>query len=205
MKIGKAAIVVLFLGIIAIGAGLLFMLWQDENDRGNQLTANLDTARALLPTVNNGVTDAEADLAVAQDGLTAAQASLSAAQASLDEFIDRFPEPPPLAAIQTIDYGVQMFILAANNSLNLTEFHASDFTAVTIDNIQYQRTTLSFKVIGSMLNINNFVGNLETSDPYLTATIDSVSTQISNEYDAEIAGVPLPESFISITVWALEG
>lgn len=197
MKIGKAVIVTLFLGIIAIGAGMLFMLWQDELDRGEQLNANLDTTQALLPLAQDSVTEAEAEL-------EAAEAALAEAEEQLADMIDLFPAPPPQAAIQTIDYGYQMFILAANNSLNLVEFHAEDYGLVTVDDIRYQSTNLNFKVIGPINNINDFVGNLETSDPYLTATIDSVSTQIFHEYDPDITGVPSPESLISITVLALE-
>jgi hypothetical protein len=207
MKIGKAVIVTLFLGIIAIGAGILYMLWQDERDREAQLNASLDTTQALLPIVQNGVTTAEAALAAAETDLSDTQARMAAAQAALDEFIAKFPTPIHLAAVQTIDYGTQMFIRAANHSLNLVEFHAEDFSVVTIDKIKYQSTTLTVSVTGNIQDINNFIGSLEAValiEPYLTATIDSVSTKIFHEYDAEFAGVPPTESTITITLMALE-
>ena len=204
MKVSKGVIVALFTGLILIGAGILYMLWQDEVDRGDSISANLDTAQALLPIVNQGVTTAEADLATAQAGLTAAQAKLALAQANLAEFVDRFPTPPPQAAVQTIDYGKKLFVLASNNSLNLTEFHADDFSSVTIDKIKYQQTSMEIKVTGLIDNINNFIGNLETANDYLTATIDSASITFSTEFDTELGAVPPPEAVISITILALE-
>ena len=204
MRISKGIIVALSLGIILIGAGTLYMLWQEEVDRGDSISANLDTAQALLPIVSNGVTAAEADLAAAQAGLTAAQAKLAVAQANLAEFIDRFPTPPPQAAVQTIDYGTRLFILASNNSLNLTEFRADDFSSVTIDKIKYQQTSMEINVTGIIENINHFIGNLETANDYLTATIDSVSINFFTEFDTELGAVPPPEAVISITILALE-
>ena len=204
MKVSKGVIVALFIGLILIGAGTLYMLWQDEVDRGDSISGNLDTAQALLPIVSNGVTTAEADLAAAQAGLTAAQAKLALAQANLAEFVDRFPTPPPPAAVQTIDYGTRLFILASNNSLNMTEFHADDFSPVTIDKIKYQQTSMEIKVTGIIENINNFIGNLETANDYLTATIDSANITFSTEFDTELGAVPPPEAMISITILALE-
>lgn len=207
MKIGKAVIVTLFLGIIAIGAGILYMLWQDERDRETQLNASLDTTLALLPVVQSGVTNAEDELAAAEAELTETQARMADAQADLDEFIAKFPTPVHLAAVQTIDYGTQLYIRAANHSLNLVEFHAEDFSVVTIDKISYQSTTITLNFTGHIDDINDFTGSLETVPivvPYLTSTIDSVSTTIFHEYDPEYAGVPPTKSTIVITLMALE-
>jgi hypothetical protein len=132
---------------------------------------------------------------------------MAAAQADLDEFIAKFPTPVHLAAVQTIDYGTQLFLRTANHSLKLVEFHAEDFSVVTIDKIRYQSTTITLNVTGHIDDVNNFIGSLETVPivvPYLTATIDSVSTNISHEYDPEYAGVPPTESTIVITLMALE-
>ena len=207
MKIGKAVIVTLFLGIIAIGAGILYMLWQDERDREAQLNASLDTTQALLPIVRGGVTDAEDALTAAEGELADTQTRMAEALAALEEFKAKFPQPIHLAAVQTIDYGTQMFIRAANHSLNLVEFHAEDFSVVTIDKIRYQSTTMRVSVKGNITDINNFIGSLETValiEPFLTSTIDSVSTKIYHEYDPEYAGVPPTESTIVITLMALE-
>ncbi|MDV2989695.1 MAG: hypothetical protein P3T54_06080 [Dehalogenimonas sp.] len=207
MKISKPLIVVLFLGIIAIGAGMLYMLWQDERDREAQLNASLDTTQALLPVVQDGVTSAEDELTAAEAKLAETQARMTAARAALDEFIAKFPTPIHPAAIQTIDYGTRLFIRAANHSLNLVEFNAEDFSTITIDKIRYQSTSFVFHVTGNIENINNFIGSLETValiEPYLTVTIDSVQIEIYHEYDPEIAAVPSPEATIAITLMALE-
>ncbi|ADJ26518.1 hypothetical protein Dehly_1226 [Dehalogenimonas lykanthroporepellens BL-DC-9] len=207
MKIGKAVIVTLFLGIIAIGAGILYMLWQDERDREAQLNASLDTTQALLPVVQSGVENAEDELGAAETELTEIQARMEAAQAALEEFIAKFPQPIHPAAVQTIDYGTKLFIRAANHSLNLVEFNAEDYSVVTIDKIKYQSTSFSFHVIGKIENINNFIGSLETvaiDDPFLTITLDSIQIEIFHEFDPEISGVPDPEATITITVMALE-
>ena len=202
MKIGKTLLTVLFLGLIAIGGGLLYMLWQDELDRGvvtlkDMQSANLDTTQALLPLAQDSVTEAEAEL-------EAAEAALAAAEEQLAEYIDLFPAPPPQAAIQTIDYGEKLFNLTANNSIDLIEFRGGDYGLITLDNIRYQRTTLNLRVTGPIENINDFIGNLETTEPYLTASIDSVNIEIFNEYDEGIAGIPDPEARIAITILALE-
>ncbi|MEN8615259.1 hypothetical protein ABFB09_08305 [Dehalogenimonas sp. THU2] len=207
MKIGKAAIITLFLGIIAIGAVVLFMLWQDERDREAQLNNSLETTQALLPIAQSGVTNAENELAAAETKLAETHARMAAAQAALDEFIAKFPQPIHPAAVQTIDYGTQLFVRAAVHSLNLVEFQATDFSIVTIEKIKYQSTTMTIKIIGHINSINSFIGSLETTaliQDYLTSTIDSVQTKIFNVYDPEFAGVQPTESTIVITLMALE-
>ncbi|XUW99514.1 MAG: hypothetical protein TUN42_06355 [Dehalogenimonas sp.] len=198
MKISKAFISVLFLGLIVIGGVLLYTMWQKELDRQDTLNANLDSTSALLPPIQASITKAQADLA-------AAQAKVAAAQANLQAYKAKFPTPPPVAAIQSIDYGEKLFILAANNTLNLTEFHASEPESTTINKIKYQQTTMDIVVSGSIERINDFVGNLETGTAYLTATIDSVNIKFYTEFDTELGTVPPPDARITISLMALEG
>ncbi len=198
MKLSKAVIAVFFLGLFVIAGGLIYTVWQQELDRQDTLNASLDTTRALLPVVTGSVTAAEAEL-------NAAQAKLTAARAGLAEFKAKFPTPPPQAAIQSIDYGTKLFILAANNGLNLSEFHASDPSTVTQGGIKYQKTSMDVRVSGPIVNINNFIGNLETGDDYLTATIDSVGISMYTEFDSQFGGVPPPDATITINLMALEG
>jgi len=173
-------------------------MWQKELDRQDTLNANLDSTSALLPPIQANVTKAQADLA-------AAQAKVIAAQANLQAYKAKFPTPPPIAAIQSIDYGEKLFILAANNTLNLTEFHASEPESKTIDKIKYQKTTMVIVVSGPIERINDFVGNLETGSAYLTATIDSVNIKFYTEFDTELSAVPPPDATITISLMALEG
>jgi hypothetical protein len=198
MKLSKAVIVVFVLGLAVIAGGLIYTVWQNELDRKDTLNATLDTARVLLPPIQAGIATEEANL-------KAAQAKLAAARAGLEEFKAKFPTPPPQAAIQSIDYGTKLFILAANNGLNLSEFHASDPSTVTQGGIKYQKTSMDVMVSGPIGNINNFIGNLETGDDYLTATIDSVDISLYIEYDAAFGGVPPPDATITINLMALEG
>ncbi|PVV84402.1 hypothetical protein [Dehalogenimonas alkenigignens] len=197
MRISKAFITILFLGLFIIAGVLLYMLWQDELDRRDAQEASLTSTQALLPPI-------QANVAAAQADLTAAQAKLAAARESLAEWQAVWPTPPPVAAIQTIDYGAKLFILAANNQLNLVEFRGNEPSAVTIGGIKYQSTDMEIKVSGAILKINDFIGNLETSDPYLTATIDAVNITFYTEFDPEIGGVPLPDALITINILALE-
>ncbi len=198
MKVSKGVLVALFLGVIIIGAGLLYTLWQNELDRRDTQNTALQSAQALLPPVQASVAAKEAELKTAQD-------RLATARAALEEFKAQFPAPPPSAAIQSIDYGSKLFILAANNSLNLIEFHASDFTTTTLGTITFQSTNMDLRVSGDILKINDFIGNLETSDPYLTATIESVSIVFFSEIDPALGAVPPTEATIFINLLALEG
>ncbi len=59
-------------------------------------------------------------------------------------------------------------------------------------------------VTGDIVNINDFIGNLETSDPYLTATIDSVSIHFEHDFDSDLGAVPPPQARIIINILALE-
>ncbi len=198
MKISKVFISVLFLGLIAIGAGLLYTLWHKELDRRDSQNAALASEQALLPPIQANITKAQADLA-------AAQAKMSVAQANLLAYKAQFPTPPPAAAIQSIDYATKLFIMAANNALNLSEFQATDVSKTAIGNISYQKTQMTIKVSGLIEDINNFVGNLETNSLYRTATIDSVNTTFYSTIDPNLGAVPPPDSIIIITLTALEG
>ena len=198
MKISKVFISVLFLGLIAIGAGLLYTLWQKELDRRDTQNAALTSAQALLPPIQATATSLQADLKTAQS-------KMSSAKASLDAFKAQFPTPPPAAAIQTIDYAAKLFILAANNALNLSEFQSDPPTKTTISGIKYQQTQMTITVSGDIQNINNFIGNLETGTVYRTATIDSVSITFYTDIDPVLGSVPPPDAKIVITIQALEG
>lgn len=198
MRISKAFITILFLGLFIIAGVMLYMLWQDELDRRDTQEASLTSTQALLPPIQANVAAAQADLAVTQ-------AKLEAARESLAEWQAVWPTPPPVAAIQSIDYGQKLFILAANNQLNLTEFHANEPSVTTKNGIRYQQTTMDVAVSGAILNINDFIGNLETSDPYLTATIESVNIDFFTVYDPDLGAVPPPGAVITINILALEG
>jgi hypothetical protein len=194
----KRVLVALFLVLFIVGAGVLYTMWQKELDRKDSQEAALQAAQVLLPPAQAAVTAADKDL-------TTSKAKLAAAQANLAEWKDKWPKPPPAAAIQTIDYGTKLFILAANNTLNLEEFHGTDWSSTTLGGIKYQTSTLDAKVTGTIQNINNFIGNLETTDPYLTATIDTVNITFSTEFDPDLGAVPPPEATITISLLALEG
>jgi len=194
----KGILVALFLVLFIVGAGVLYTMWQKELDRKDSQETALQAAQALLPPAQAAVTAADKDLKTSQAKLAAAQANLALWKA-------KWPKPPPAAAIQSIDYGTKLFIMAANNTLNLEEFHATDWSSTTIGGIKYQSTELDVKVSGTIVNINNFIGNLETTDPYLTATIDSVNITFFTEFDPDLGAVPPPEATITISLLALEG
>jgi len=194
----KGILVALFLVLFIVGAGVLYTMWQKELDRKDSQETALQAAQALLPPAQSAVTAADKDLKTSQAKLAAAQANLALWKA-------KWPKPPPAAAIQSIDYGTKLFIMAANNTLNLAEFHATDWSSTTIGGIKYQTSQLDVKVTGTIQNINNFIGNLETTDPYLTATIDSVSIEFFTEFDPDLGAVPPPEATITISLLALEG
>jgi hypothetical protein len=198
MKVSKVFITVLVLGIFAIGAGALYMAWQQQLDRKDTLNASLDTTQALLPPINNSI-------ASAQGELTAAQTKIVAARANLEAYKAKFPAPPPVAAIQSIDYGENLFIMAANKTLNLTEFHASEPSTTVISGIKCQSTNMDIKVSGYIVDINNFIGSLETAEKFLTATIESVDITFFTEFDQQLGAVPPPEATITINLLALEG
>jgi len=198
MKISKVFISVLFLGIVAIGAGLLYTMWQNQLDRRDTQNTALSSAQALLPPAQASVTAAQAEL-------KAAQAKMAVAQANLLAFKAQFPTPPPAAAIQSIDYAAKLFIMAANNTLSLTEFQATDASSKTINKILYQNTEMTITVSGDIQNINNFIGNLETGTAFLTATIDSVNIAFFTEIDPNLGIVPPTQAIIVISLMALEG
>ena len=198
MKISKTFIAVLFLGIIAIGAVTLYSLWQKEVDRRDSQNAALAAEQALLPPIQANIVSAQADL-------KAAQAKIAVAKANLDAYKAKFPDPPPAAAIQSIDYASKLFIMAANNSLDLSEFQATDASITTIGGITYQQTQMNISISGLIQDINNFIGNLETNSLYSTATIDSVNITFYSEVDPDLGAVPPPDAAITITLMALEG
>ena len=198
MKIGKVFISVLFLGLIAIGGVLLYTMYQKEVELKASQEDALSSAQTLLPPIQANITKAQSDLAAAQAKVTVAKANLAAYKAM-------FPNPPPVAAIQSIDYGEKLFILAANNALSLVEFHATEPSTVTVDKIGYQKTQMDIKVSGAIQDINNFVGNLETGNAYLTATIDSVNITFYTAFDPLLGAVPPPDAAITISLMALEG
>jgi Tfp pilus assembly protein PilO len=198
MKISKVFITVLFLGIVIIGGWLLYTLWHKELDRRDTQNAALASAQAQLPPIQAKVVSTQADLKVAQSQMSVAQASLATYKA-------QFPTPPPAAAIQSIDYAAKLFILAANDALNLSEFQSSPPASNTISGIKYQQTQMTIAVSGDIVDINNFIGNLETGTAYLTATIDSVDITFPTAIDPALGSVPPPQANIIITVTALEG
>jgi len=163
MKLSKKVGLILVIVIFAVALGVLFSIYSGQNGERAQLNDSLSQAQTLLPgLINNRETN--------EDELTQAEALLAASQA-------QFPE-----SVESIEYGDDLFEIADDCNVSLTQLTASKPTNKTVGTVTYSISSFTVVVHGSIDNILEFIYALRTGDGFQlpwSAEVNSVKTNVS--------------------------
>ena len=163
MKLSKKVGLILVIVIFAVALGVLFSIYSGQNGERAQLNDSLSQAQTLLPgLINNRETN--------EDELTQAEALLAASQA-------QFPE-----SVESIEYGDDLFEIADDCNVSLTQLTASKPTNKTVGTVTYSISSFTVVVHGSIDNILEFIYALRTGDGFQlpwSAEVNSVKSNVS--------------------------
>ena len=163
MKLSKKFLLITVIVIFAVALGVLFSIYSGQNSERAQFNDRLSQAQTLLPgLINNRETK--------EDELTQAEALLAASQA-------QFPE-----SVESIEYGDDLFEIADDYDVILTQLTASKPTNKTVGAVTYSISSFVVVVQGSIDNILDFIYAIRTGDGFQlpwSAEVTSVKTNIS--------------------------
>ena len=166
MKISRITWLILGVGILAIAAAGLYMLYQDQLEEQDNLNQSISVAQAALPGLISEKGGLEDQLAQLEDELAQAEAGLTQAEAG-------FP-----ASVQSIFYGDLLFSLAGSLDLEVISLTATEPAEMTEEDINYGVTYFTVVIKGEVANVLQYITNIEVDDEFKTAGIETVSTAI---------------------------
>ncbi len=188
MKFSRITWLILGVGIFAIGAVGIYLIYQEEIETQDQLNESIATTQAALPLIIAQKSDLEDQLAQLEDDLVQAEAGF-------EEAVADWPED-----IQSIYYGDLLFYWAETLDLRVTSFTSSEPTTMVEDDISYEVTTFTVTVEADLAkDILSYLTLIELDDDFRTARINSVTTVIAAPEEAEITSAS-----ISLTITKLK-
>lgn len=199
MKFGKAAQLILAIGILAIAVIFLYRMNLQKGEEYEQLNTQLETVQQLLPKLASEKVELEGRLNQLQVELAQAQASLSEGKA-------KFPRE-----IDGIYYSELLCRIARDRDLEVIRFAGSEPAAQSVGEVTYTVTSFDLEVWGEVADILDFVNVIATDDDFTTATVDLVTITVpepltSVEKEAQ-AGEDLesPSAVIDVNIYSYEG
>jgi hypothetical protein len=164
MKLSRKATLIVVIVIFAVALGVLFYIYSSQNKERANLNERLSWAQTLLPTlVDNRETK--------EDELTQAESLLAAGKA-------QFPE-----SVESIEYDDDLFEIAEDCNVSLTQVTASKPTTKTVGAVTYSISTFVVVVYGGIDNIMDFIYTIRTGDDFQlpwSAEVTSIKANVSS-------------------------
>jgi len=201
MKFGKAAQLILAIGILAIAVIFLYRMNLQKGEEYEQLNTQLETVQQLLPKLASEKVELEGRL-------NRLQVELAQAQASLSEGKAKFPRE-----IDGIYYSELLCRIARDRDLEVIRFAGSEPAAQSVGEVTYTVTSFDLEVWGEVADILDFVNVIATDDDFTTATVDLVTitvpeplTSVEKEAQAgEESESESPSAVINVNIYSYEG
>ena len=188
MKFSRITWLILGVGIFAVGAVGIYLIYQEEIEAQDLLNESIAATEATLPQIIAQKSDLEGQLAQLED-------DLAQAEAGFEEAVAKWPE-----SIQSIYYGDLLFYWAETLDLRVTSFTSSEPTAMLEDGISYEVTNFTVTVEADLAkDILRYLTLIELDDDFRTARIDSVTTVIVDPEDEEATEITSADISLTIT------
>ena len=188
MKFSRITWLILGVGIFAVGAVGIYLIYQEEIEAQDLLNESIAATEATLPQIIAQKTDLEDQLAQLED-------DLAQAEAGFEEAVAEWPED-----IQSIYYGDLLFYWAETLDLRVTSFTSSEPTTMVEDDISYEVTSFTVTVEADLAkDILRYLTLIELDDDFRTARIDSVTTVIVDPEDEEATEITSADISLTIT------
>ena len=164
MKLSKKAGLIVVIVVFVVALSVLFYIYSSQNGERAELNERLSLAQTLLPgLVDNRETK--------EDELTQAESLLAASKA-------QFPE-----SVQSIEYDDDLFEIAEDCNVSLTQVTASRPAPKTVGAVTYSISSFVVVVHGSIDNIMDFIYAIRTGDDFQlpwSAEVTKVKTNVSD-------------------------
>jgi hypothetical protein len=183
---------ILVIGIVIIGAVILFLMWQSEMDTKEGLESRLSTAQSTLPQLNQSKSQLETEL-------SDLEAELSLAMGNLEDAEENYPP-----SISTVDYGYILFEIAEDNFVDVLSYYGSTPIELARDGVSFMSTAIEITVSGDLQDILDYVIDIEVGLDFNTTELREVEMSVPQ---APAPGEPTdsPICRIYITILSYQG
>ena len=181
MKISKVAWLIIGIGIFAIAAGSLYMLYSRQVAEQRELNERLATAQTLLPDITSQKDDLESQL--------------SQAEALLQDVEASFPE-----SVQSIEFGEKFFGVADDCGLEITDFTSDEPSGEKEGSVSYYVASFTVTVEGEVDDILDFIKKIATDEYFVSTTPEVVSMEVPETAEGE-----KPSATINLVVYGYQG
>lgn len=220
MKISKVTIIILGVVVLAVGFGLLYMMYSKQIQEQDSLKSKVAANQAKLAQLVSEQENWKSQLVALQEQIARKNQEVTTARSSLDAAKAEWP-----IAAESIEYEERIFALADGWDLVINVVTAGD-TAVSNNNgINFSADTFTVTVTGSPLtagfdeeakyheyiykvtgDILNFLDEMVQNDFFASAKMDVVSLtipELMTKEDLVNAGTDIeqPVGTLSITVY----
>ena len=214
MKFSKISWLILVVGILAIAAASLFMLYRQQLQEQQQLNNALATAQNALPKLASERTNLESTLAELEEKLAQATSQLETAKAAF-----------PTTSVESIEVDQLLFSIADANALDiviLTSDEPSEDTVtveveeedIEVEDVTYLVTSFTVEVRGEVADILSFINTVVTHSSFTTATVELANitvpeplteTEKGEMTEEEIEEAGMPSASIDIAIYTYKG
>ena len=222
MKFGKAAQLILAIGIFAVGGIFLNRMNTQRQVEQEQLNTQLSAAQLLLPKIVSEKDDLEGQLAQLQ-------AELDSAKILASESKENFPD-----SVESIEYDELIFNIAHDRDLEIEVLFASEPSTLTVDGVAFVLSSFTVQIQGivadeefatadeyrtftyqTVSDILDFISAVATGEDFRTASIESVDINIpdliTDDDIAEMQAEEVPPEYetasaaLRLNVYSYEG
>ena len=220
MKFSKVTLIILGVVVLAIGFGVLYMLYSKQLQEQDTLKSKAAANQAQLAKLVKEQEKWKSQLAVLQEQISRNNQELDAARQSLTAAKAEWP-----VSAESIEYEERLFALADGWDLVVNVVSGSDTASSNINGITFQTNTFSISVTGQPLtsgfdeedkyheyiykivgDILSFMDEMVGNEFFVTARMDAVNVAVPSlltKEDLVKAGTDLeqPAATFSVTVY----
>jgi hypothetical protein len=220
MKISKVTLIILGVVVLAVGFGVLYMMYSKQVQEQDSLKATIKTNQARLAQLVSEQEKWKSQLTVLQEQIAQKNQEVAAARSSLDTAKTAWP-----ASAESIEYEERIFALADGWDLVVNVVTAGNTATTNINGINFTTNTFTVTVTGSPLaagfdeedkyqeyiykvagDILSFLDEIVRNDFFASAKMDVVSLTIPSlltKADLVNTGTEIeqPVGTLSITVY----
>ena len=222
MKFGKAAQLILAIGIFAVGGIFLNRLNTQRQAEQEQINIQLSAAQLLMPKLIDDKDELEAQLAQMQTEFDSVEIMASESKQHF------------LIPVESIEYDELMFSLAHDRDLEVAVLTATEPSTLNVDDIPFTLSSFIVQVRGvvgdtqfataddyrtftyqTVTDILDFISAIATGNEFRTATIETVNIQIPEfitedeitdiQSNGESAEYEVASAVVRINIYSYEG
>jgi hypothetical protein len=187
MRLSRTGWLVLAIVIFAVGAIVLYMLYQGQVDKRQTARDELEFVQDTVPMLlaQKGALEAdliekENELAQWEDTISRLEEQVVQAKITLSQNKEGFP-----VSAESIEYDEKLISFALDHDVVLAVVTASELGSESIDEITYETASFGIEIRGEVADILAFINTVISDDDFKTAVIEPVSIAIPEPLNDE--------------------